>query len=165
MTHAEFAEPVRPWPRSDRERSGWQGGAVWSRAEGLRAWAFADRPGPLRRRLTTLALSGSKVATAGLWEQGYVDEGEVIEEVGERQALLGDDGGVAAIIEITRVETLGFSAVTWEFAQAEGEGFRSIEDWRERHRAFFAECGVDVDEETPIVCVWFRVLETRIPTD
>ena len=136
---------------------------MWSRAEGLRAWAFADRPGPLRRRLTTLALTGAKVATASP-EQGYLDEGEAIEEVGEHQALLGDDGEVAALIEITRVETHAFSAVSWEFAQAEGEGFRSIEDWRERHRSFFAECGVDVDEQTPIVCVWFRVLETRTQT-
>ena len=88
-----------------------------------------------------------------------MDEGEAIEEVGERQALLGDDGRVAAIIEITRVETHGFSAVSWEFAQAEGEGFRSIEDWRERHHSFFAECGVNVDEHTLIVCVWFRILE------
>ena len=121
-------------------------------------------PGPLRQRLTALALTGTKVATAAP-EQGYLDEGEAIEEVGERQALLGDDGRVVAIIEITRVETHGFSDVSWEFAQAEGEGFRSIEDWRERHRSFFAECGVDVDEQTPIVCVWFRVLERRTQTE
>ena len=138
---------------------------MWPRAEGLRAWAFADRPGPLRRRLTALALTGLKVATAGLWQQNYVDEGEAIEEVGERQVLLGDDDGVAAIIEITRVERTRFSDVSWEFAQAEGEDFRSIEDWRAGHRSFFAECGVHVDDQTPIVCVWFRVLERRTQTE
>jgi uncharacterized protein YhfF len=138
---------------------------MWPRAEGLRAWAFADRPGPLRRRLTALALTGSKVATAGLWRQDYVDEGEAIEDVGERQVLPCDDDGVGAIIEITRVERSSFCDVSWDFAPAEGEGFRSIEDWRAAHRSFFAECGVDVDEQTPIVCVWFRVLERRAHTE
>jgi len=114
--------------------------------------------------LTALALTGSKVATAALWQQNYVDEGEAIEEVGERQVLLGDDDRVAAIIEITRVERSRFCDVSWEFAQAEGEGFRSIEHWRARRRSFFAGCGVDVDDQTPIVCVWFRVVERRAQT-
>jgi uncharacterized protein YhfF len=59
----------------------------------------------MRERLTTVALAGTKVATAGLWQQDYVDNNEAIEVVGERQALLDDTGEVAAIIEITRVET------------------------------------------------------------
>lgn len=133
---------------------------MWPRAEGLRAWAFAYDPGPLRQRLTALALAGTKVATAGL-EQDYVDEGEAIERVGERQALLGGDDQVVAIIEITRVETLPFFDVPWEFARAEGEGFRSIEHWREGHRSYFSEHGVDVNEDTSVVCVWFRVVEQR----
>ena len=92
----------------------------------------------MRQRLTTLALAGTKVATAGLWQQDYVDNGEAIEVVGERQALLSDDGEVAAIIEITRVETHGLYEVPWEFAQAEGEGFQSIEHWREGHCGYYA---------------------------
>jgi uncharacterized protein YhfF len=54
----------------------------------------------MRQRLTTLALTGTKAATAGLWQQDYVDNDEAIEVVGERQALLNDGGEVAAIIEI-----------------------------------------------------------------
>ena len=112
----------------------------------------------MRQRLTALALAGTKVATAGLWQQDYLDEDEEIDFVGERQALLGDDDSVAAIVEITRVETRGFDDVTWEFAQAEGEGFTSIEDWREGHRTFYESHGVSIEPDTAVVCVWFRVV-------
>jgi uncharacterized protein YhfF len=134
---------------------------MWPRAEGLRAFAFADNPGPMRTRLTALALAGTKNATGTFWQRDYVDEGEAIEVVGERQALLGDDDQIAAIIEITRVETHRFVDVPWEFAESEGEGFRSIEDWREGHRSYFANLGVQVDDDMSFVCVWFRVVERR----
>jgi uncharacterized protein YhfF len=133
---------------------------MWPRAEGLRAFSFGD-PGPMRQRLTALALLGTKVATAGLWQQDYADEGEAVEVVGERQALLGDDGKVAGVIEITRVETYRFGDVPWEFADAEGEGFRSIEHWREGHRSFYANRNIDVDDTTSVVCVWFRLVDRR----
>ncbi len=133
---------------------------MWPRAEGLRAFGFGD-PGPMRQRLTELAVAGTKVATAGLLQQDYVDNGEAVEVVGERQALLNDNDEVVAIIEITRVETHSMNDVPWEFAQAEGEGFESIEHWRQGHRAYYARHGVGVDDQTPFVCVWFRVVETR----
>ena len=133
---------------------------MWPRAEGLRAFSFGD-PGPMRRRLTALALAGTKVATAGLLQQEYVDEGEAIEVIGERQALLGDDDHIAAVIEITRVETHRFGEVPWEFADAEGEGFRSIDHWREGHRSYYAQQAIAVDDSTSFVCVWFRLVDTR----
>jgi len=134
---------------------------MWPRAEGLRAFAFADSPGAMRTRLTALALAGTKIATGTLRQRDYANEGEAIEVVGERQALLGDDDRIVAIIEITRVETYRFVDVPWEFAESEGEGFRSIEDWREGHRSYFANVGVEVDDDMSFVCVWFRVVERR----
>ena len=133
---------------------------MWPRNQSLRAFSFGD-PGPMRRRLTALALAGTKVATAGLLQQDYVHEDEAIEEIGERQALLGDDGQIAAIIEITRVEIHGFSDVPWEFADAEGEGFRSIEHWREGHRSYYAQRAIHVDDTTSFVCVWFDLVDPR----
>jgi uncharacterized protein YhfF len=115
----------------------------------------------MRRRLTALALAGTKIATAGLLRQDYVDEGEGVEVVGERQALLGDDDQVAAVIEITRVERHCFCDVPWEFADAEGEGFRSIEHWREGHQSYYAQRAIDVEQHTSFVCVWFRLVDTR----
>ena len=38
----------------------------------------------MRQRLTALTLAGTKVATGDLWQQGYVDENEAVEEIGER---------------------------------------------------------------------------------
>ncbi|MGO9877393.1 MAG: ASCH domain-containing protein [Acidimicrobiia bacterium] len=108
-----------------------------------------------------MALAGTKVATAGLLQQDYVDEGEAIEVVGERQAVLGDDDLVVAVIEIVRVETLHVCDLPWEFADTEGEGFRSIEHWRDGHRSYYAQQGIDVDDNTSFVCVWFRLVERR----
>jgi uncharacterized protein YhfF len=111
----------------------------------------------MRDRLNRRVIQGTKVATAGLWQQDYLDEGESIEGVGERQALLDDDGNVIAIVEVTRVETHRFAEVPLEFADAEGEDFQSIEHWREGHTSYYAEQGIEVDEGSLVVCVWFRL--------
>jgi uncharacterized protein YhfF len=113
----------------------------------------------MRRKLNTRVLEGRKTATAGLWQQDYVDEREPLEEVGERQALLGDPGAVIATVEITRVETHRFADVPWEFADAEGEDFRSIEHWRDGHKSYYALQGIDIDDDTLFVCVWFRLID------
>lgn len=112
----------------------------------------------MRRRLNTRVLEGQKVATAGLWQQDYLDEHESIEQVGERQALLDDNRNVVAIVEITRVETHAFVDVPWEFAHAEGEDFRSIEHWREGHMSYYAQQGVEIRGDTLFICVWFRLV-------
>ncbi len=113
----------------------------------------------MQERLNSLVLAGDKQATAGLWNEDYVGEGEALDEVGERQALVDADGKALAILEVTRVERVRFADVTWEFADAEGEGFTSIEDWREGHREFWTEAGVAVDDDTEVVCIWFEVVE------
>jgi uncharacterized protein YhfF len=41
-----------------------------------------------------------------------------------------------AVIAVDSVEVLPFARVAWEFADAEGEGFESIEDWRSGHLGF-----------------------------
>ena len=55
-----------------------------------------------------------------------------------------------------------FRDVPWEFADAEGEGFRSIEHWRDGHQSYYAKRAIAVDDTTAFVCVWFRVLEMRM---
>lgn len=115
--------------------------------------------GEMQDRLNSLVLAGDKRATAGLWNEDYVGEDEAIDEVGERQALLDDDGKLIAILEVTRVEQVRFADVSWEFAQAEGEGFTSIDDWRDGHREFWTGEGIEVDDDTPVVCMWFEVVD------
>ena len=86
-------------------------------------------------------------------------EGEALDETGERQALLDGDGKVIAIVEITKAELTSFGEVTWAFAEAEGEGFTDLDDWRAGHREFWESVGVEVDDDTPVVCVWFEVVD------
>jgi uncharacterized protein YhfF len=135
---------------------------MFPRHEGLRCLELG-LPGPSADRLVSLVLHGSKRATAGLLSE-YDDEGEQLEHVGEVQWLLLPDGTPARRIEITRVEVVPFAEVTWEFAQAEGEGFVDIDDWRTQHLDFWRRAaeadGVTppVSDDTPVVCLWFDLL-------
>ncbi|GAA3215338.1 hypothetical protein GCM10020216_022370 [Nonomuraea helvata] len=113
--------------------------------------------GELRAWLTGLVLSGSKTATAGLLALDYHAEGEAVEHVGERLAVVDSLGAKVAEIEIAKVELTSFAEVPWEFAEAEGEGFRSIDHWRETHRHYWAGQGYEVDDSTTVVCLWFRL--------
>ncbi|MFI1418663.1 ASCH domain-containing protein [Streptomyces sp. NPDC020731] len=116
-------------------------------------------PGELRGRLNSLVLAGRKTATTGLLAE-YVEETEGLEFVGERMALLDDDGHAIATIEITGVEQRSFSEVTWEHAAAEGEGDASLEEWRTGHRRFWRCEGAQVEDDTPVVCLALRVVKT-----
>lgn len=131
---------------------------MWPRVGELRAFGFAE-PGEFRDHLTALALSGSKVATAGLWKHDYEPESEQIEAVGELQAVLDSNDEPCATVEITRVESHPFAQVPWEFAAAEGEGFVDIEHWRTGHREYYSEIGVDIEDDDHVVCVWFRIVQ------
>jgi uncharacterized protein YhfF len=124
--------------------------------DGLRALELGN-PGPSRAFLNDCVLNGSKRATAGLLSE-YSEENEPWEQVGERLVLVGDDLEPLAQIEVTRVEPTTFSEVTWEFAQAEGEGFTDLEDWRTGHREFWARTGQHITDDTPVLCIYFELL-------
>jgi uncharacterized protein YhfF len=112
----------------------------------------------MRDRLNALVISGAKTATAGLWRAEYKAEDEDIDSVGEHQVMLGSEGEAVARVEITRVERYRFRDVPWAFALAEGEGFKSIDDWREGHASFYAREGFTIEDDDLMVCVWFRML-------
>ena len=135
---------------------------MWPRVDGMRAFGLG-RPGAMRDELTALVLDGKKTATAGLWCVEYEPEDEALDEVGERQVLLGSDEQPVAIVEVTRLEVHAFVAVPWEFADAEGEGFNSVEHWRAGHRSYYAAEGIDVADHDSVVCTWFRVVDRLEP--
>ncbi|MFJ1537441.1 ASCH domain-containing protein [Micromonospora chalcea] len=132
---------------------------MWPRIAGLRALALGT-PGELRTRLNTLVLSGVKTATAGLVQE-YDDENEELEYVGERLVLVDDGDALVGVVEVTGVEVVRFADVPWDFARAEGEGDRSIEEWREGHAAYWARQGTPVTDDTRIVCLRFRLVSTE----
>jgi uncharacterized protein YhfF len=130
---------------------------MWGRIDGLRMIELGA-PGDMRRQLTELTLSGVKTATAGLLELDYHAEDEPLEHIGERLALVGDSGDKVAELEVTDVRLVPFAEVGWDFAQAEGEGFTSVDHWRDAHRRYWAAEGHQVDDSSTVVCVRYRVV-------
>ena len=124
------------------------------RINGLRSVEFGT-PGPMRNRLNDLIINGNKRATAGLLKEDYIDEGEEIEFVGERLAILDNDEKQIGIMKVTRVEVLEFKDVPTEFALAEAEGDLSGDDFRQSHSKFWNSVEVDVKPETKVVTVYF----------
>ena len=129
---------------------------MWPRVQGLRAMELGT-PGEMRGELNALVLAGKKRGTAGLFAE-YAEEDEQLETVGERMALLDSDNEPIGVLEITGVEIARFAEVTWEFADFEGEGFTSVEDWQAGHSRFWADEGTPVDDDTEIACISFRLV-------
>jgi uncharacterized protein YhfF len=126
---------------------------------GLRSIEFGS-PGRLRSELTALVLARKKRATASLLSE-YEDEGEAVEHVGERLAVLDNDARHVATIEITRVETLRFDQVPDGFALAEGEGDLNAADFRAGHLRYWSREGKSVSDSTPVVTIYFDLVEDR----
>lgn len=124
------------------------------RVNGLRSIEFGT-PGQMRDRLNNLIINGNKRATAGLLKEDYFDEGEEIEFVGERLAILDNQQKSIGIIKVTRVEVLAFKDVPTEFALAEAEGDLSGDDFRQSHLKFWNSVGIQVLPDTRIVTVYF----------
>jgi uncharacterized protein YhfF len=124
-------------------------------------------PGPLRDRLVAAILRGEKTSTTGLYEE-LVRTGEALIKVGERTLVVDSDENGVAVIETTSVEVCRFGDVDLDFAIAEGEGFETVEQWREAHVRFFespelaaivGDPPIVVDDDTLVVCERFRVVE------
>jgi len=139
---------------------------------GMPAWGFAF-PGPLRDRLTALALEGTKTATASLGVD-YVVEAGMPPRAGDREVILDSNGRPVAIVEITRVELSTIGLVGDEFAHAEGEGFADAADWRTAHKGFWnsyiddlraglQDPNFELTVSTVVICEWFRVVERLDP--
>lgn len=124
--------------------------------DGLRTLDLGT-PGEMRTHLNDLVLAGRKRATAGLLTE-YQGADEQPEVPGERLVLVDDDGARVATVEVERVEIRRLADVGWEFAEAEGEGFTSVEHWRRAHREFWRDAGVDVGDDAEVVLVWFRLV-------
>ena len=135
----------------------------WPRVDGLRGLELGS-PGEMRARLTGLVLAGQKRATAGVLSE-YAQEDEELEHVGERLALLDDDGHRIGTVEVTGLSIHPFIEVPWDFAAAEGEGDADLDEWREGHRRFWESDGTPVEDDTPIVCIRFTLVEVDEPGD
>jgi cystathionine gamma-synthase len=128
---------------------------AFAMVDGLRTLELGS-PGAMRAELNALVLQGRKRATAGLLAE-YLAEGEPVEAAGERLVLVDDAGSRVGVVRVERVVQARFADVTWEFAEAEGEGFTSLAHWREGHLRFWAGEGTSVTDDTELALVWFRL--------
>lgn len=131
---------------------------MWPRVNGMRSLELGV-PGAMRAELNSLVLAGAKTTTTGLLAD-YAKETEGLEYPGERLAVLDDSGACVTTVEIVGVRVLPFAEVTWGHADAEGEGFADLADWRSGHLRYWARQGVPVTDGTLVVCLAFRLEET-----
>jgi uncharacterized protein YhfF len=75
---------------------------------------------------------------------------------GQRLALLGYDDEPVAIIEVVDARVIPAGELDLQFVRDEGEGFESLEDWREAHERFFER---PIPHDTPIEAIRFRLVE------
>src|SRR6476646_5173805 len=84
-------------------------------------WGFAE-PGPLRDRLTALALSGTKTTSASLALE-YEIEGAELPAIGQRDLLVDSADRPVAIVETVSVRVVRLADVDDRHAIDEGEGY------------------------------------------
>jgi len=125
---------------------------------GLRGIEFGT-PGESRQKLISLILDGNKRATAGTLEWDYVAENESLETIGERLAVLDNQGVHVATIEVSKVEVRRFADVPDDFALAEAEGDLSGDDFRRSHFEYWSMLGLPITNETQIVLLYFEIVE------
>lgn len=128
---------------------------AFPRVAGLRGIEFGT-PGESRRHLVGLVVDGDKRATAGLLAE-YEEEGEVLEHVGERLAVLDDEGRHVATIRVVELVTSRFADVPDRFALAEAEGDLDAADFRASHAAYWEAIGTPVTDDTPVVQLYFEL--------
>ena len=121
------------------------------------AWAFGATP-EQSDELLALVLAGAKTATASS-HADYVAEGESLPAPGMLGIVLDGAGHPRALVVTTETRVVPFDQVDADHARDEGEGDRSLEDWRASHERFFTEHSAGgFSPDMPVVLERFRVL-------
>jgi uncharacterized protein YhfF len=77
-------------------------------------------------------------------------------QAGQHLSLLGFDDEPVAIVEVVETRILPAGELDLQFVRDEGEGFESLEDWREAHERFFER---PIPDDTLIDAIRIRVVE------
>ncbi len=124
-------------------------------------------PGPLRDQLVAAILSGDKTTTSGLVAD-YEHEDDPLPLPGLRQRVVDSAGNPVAVIETTAVRVVRLADVDLAHALGEGEGYRSVAEWRAGHEHFWHSAEMreamsdpefTVDDDTLVVAQTFRLVE------
>jgi uncharacterized protein YhfF len=126
----------------------------------LDVFQFGNTP-ELAATLAHLVVKGAKRGTAG-WIAASERDGSTIPHVGLVSIVTDGYGHALCAIRTERVERLRFDQVAARHAWIEGEGDRTLEDWREGHLHYFhaeaARLGLSFTEDADIFFEHFRVL-------
>jgi uncharacterized protein YhfF len=121
------------------------------------AFGFGNDP-EMADELGLLVRDGPKRATTSLLSWYDETEDEPMPRVGDLGVVLDGRDSPICVIQTTHVEVRPFGLVDEAFAWVEGEGDRSLTQWREGHIRFFASEGEPVDDDTPVVLETFELL-------
>jgi uncharacterized protein YhfF len=124
-------------------------------------------PGPLRDELVSAVLVGLKASTSSLLRE-YELEGSPLPVTGRRSVVVDSMNRPVAVIETTSVKVVRLGDVDLSHAIDEGEGFKSVAEWRAGHERFWhgnevrrelGDPSFTVNEDTPVVLERFRLVE------
>jgi uncharacterized protein YhfF len=157
-------EPLREWGPADERGfrlyvasmlGGWE-----PPTRALDVFYFGDGP-ELAAKLAHLVVKGVKRGTTG-WTDAAERDGSTIPHVGMVSIVTDGFGYPQCAVRTERVEHCRFGDIGAEQAWAEGEGDRTLEDWRAGHLAYFhreaAKLGLTFTEEAQVFFEHFRVL-------
>jgi uncharacterized protein YhfF len=123
-------------------------------------------PGPLRDQLVAAIVAGGKTTTSGL-VAAYEHEGEPLPHPGLRQMVVDSAGNPVVAIETTAVRVIRLADVDLAHALGEGEGYKSVAEWRAGHERFWHSADMrgamddpefTVDDDTLVVAQTFRLI-------
>jgi uncharacterized protein YhfF len=131
------------------------------------AWPFGDTS-ELADELLELILKGKKTTTTGLLKE-HEHYNYQLSKKGDKIIILTGKNEPGCIIEIMENKQMKFSEMEdLQFASDEGEGFDTLEKWRDVHRRYFtrilstisAESTEEIpfDENMIILCVRFKLI-------
>jgi uncharacterized protein YhfF len=124
-------------------------------------------PGPLRDKLIAAILDGSKTTTTGLLAE-YLKDGDEISPVGALSVPIDSHGKPVCVLRQEEAYTCRLADVTLEHAINEGEGHRTVAEWRKAHENFWSspEFLAELDDpdfrlgdDTMVVCERFRLIQ------
>lgn len=111
--------------------------------------------------LAYLIRDGIKTASASAFDL-YPLSGELMPKTGDYSIILDGHDQPVCIIKEINVETHPLKEVSAQHAYNEGEGSRSLEEWRKDHLKFFQkeyqQYNLPFNDNIPIVCETFEVV-------
>lgn len=122
-------------------------------------------PGPERDRLVEAILDGRKTATTSLMAE-FIHDHEPLPSSGRRTILVNSDNQPVAVLRYASVSVIRLGLVTWQHVLNEGEGYKSLAEWREAHESFWTSENMrqalddpdfTVDDQTLVVLETFHV--------